>query len=40
MTSQPGTSVRAHTGATTGMDKSDLFEMLCMDCQNPYLEDS
>lgn len=34
MTSQSGNSVIiGHTGATTHMDKSDLFEMLGMDCQ-------
>lgn len=34
MTSQSGNSVIfGYTGATTHMDKSDLFEMLGMDCQ-------
>lgn len=34
MTSQSGNSVIiGHKGATIHMDKSDLFEMLGMDCQ-------
>lgn len=34
MTSQSGNSVIfGHTGATTHMDESDLFEVLGMDCQ-------
>lgn len=32
MTSQSVNSVQARRGATTHMDKSDLFEMLCMGC--------